>query len=89
MFDPKFHGLTDRDLTSYSVKPDPAEGCDADYPYDFLTYGKKMCCKGQPADHAWYDADFHQICNHGETFRGKNHLLKIVIISQSQIYFRI
>ena len=71
------------------MKPDPVEGCDEDYVYGFLRYGKKMCCKGKPVDSQWYDADYHQICNHGEKLRGKNHLLKIVIISQSQIYFRI
>ena len=71
--------MFNRDHTSYLVIPDPAEGCDEDYPFDFLHYGKKRCCAGKPEDSAYYEPDYHQYCNHEEKLRGKNHLLQIVL----------
>merc|ERR1712227_984171 len=52
----------------FRVKPDPVEGCDEDYPYGFVDFQAKKCCEGEPIDHEWYSADYHQVCNHGNKF---------------------
>ena len=64
------------------------EGCNEDYPYGFVDYNKKMCCAGKPEDSEFYDADYKQNCFHGQKFRGKNHLLQILLNIPVSISFR-